>query len=388
VLPILKPEKDPTQPSSYRPISLLDIVGKFFEKILLTRVLREVNEPELLRNEQFGFRPKHSTTLHLAQLVERVKKNFDNGRLTGAVILDVAKAFYTVWVKGLVCKLTVLNFPSYLVKTLSSYLDGSPFQTSFHAAMTTSRGMRAGVAQGGIGSPVLFSLYVNGIPTLARYVELAQYADDTAVITTSRYPSLVFGYLEAYLVRLELWLRSWRIAINVSKSMAVLFAKTARSARQPRPVQFLGEPIQWVQTARYLGVTLLTRLTWSAHVDQVRKRAAQRFGMLGPLLNGGRDLSVRNSVLLYKQLIRPIMYYTCPIWRSAARGHVRKLQVLQTKCLRIAISAPWYVGNRQIHEDLRIPFFADHIRALTESFDSKSADAGNPLVQQHGRPLC
>jgi hypothetical protein len=76
-----------------------------------------------------------------------------------------------------------------------------------------------------------------------------------------------------------------------------------------------------------------------------------------------------------------MMVYACPVWRSAARSYVRKLQVLQSKCLRIANSAPWYMSNRQIHEDLGVPFFADHIRALTDSFDSKLADAGNPLVR-------
>jgi hypothetical protein len=98
--------------------------------------------------------------------------------------------------------------------------------------------------------------------------------------------------------------------------------------------------------------------------------------------------SVRNGVLLQKHLIRLMMDYVCPIWRSAARSHVRNLQVLQSMCLRIATNAPWYVGNRQIHEDLGIPFFADHIRALNESFDSKFANAGNPLVRQLGRHLC
>jgi hypothetical protein len=93
-------------------------------------------------------------------------------------------------------------------------------------------------------------------------------------------------------------------------------------------------------------------------------------------------------VLLYKQLIRPMMDYACPIWRSAARSHVRKLQVLQSKCLHTATNAPWYVSNRQILEDLGIPLFADHVRALIESFDSKLADAGNPLVRQIGRNLC
>jgi hypothetical protein len=59
-----------------------------------------------------------------------------------------------------------------------------------------------------------------------------------------------------------------------------------------------------------------------------------------------------------------------------------------SKCLCIATNAPWYVSNRQIDEDLGIPFIADHIRALTESFDSKLADAGNPFIRQLGRHLC
>ena len=109
--------------------------------------------------------------------------------------------------------------------------------------------------------------------------------------------------------------------------------------------------------------------------------------MLVPLLNRKSDLFVRNGVLLYKQFIRPMMDYACPAWMSAARSHVRRLQVLQTKCLRLATGAPCYVSNMQIHDDLGVPLFADHIRALTASFDSKLADAGNPLVRQLGRYL-
>jgi len=109
-------------------------------------------------------------------------------------------------------------------------------------------------------------------------------------------------------------------------------------------------------------------------------------GMLGPLLNGKSDL-FRNGVLLYKQLIRPMMDYACPEWSSAAHTHIRSLQLLQFKCLRLATGAPWYVSNREIHEDLGVPLFADHIRALTANFDSKLADVGNPIVRQLGRYL-
>jgi hypothetical protein len=188
-------------------------------------------------------------------------RNFDDRQLTGAEFLDVAKALETVWAKGLLYKLTVLNFPSYIVKTIHSYLDCRTFQTSIQSAISTCRGMRAGLAQGGLVSPVLSSLYVNDIPTPSRHVELPQYAEKTALVATSRNPSLLIGYLDAYLGRLECWLHDWRIAIKVPKSTALFFVKTARHVEIPKAVQFLGEPIQWVDTELYHGVTLDTQLT-------------------------------------------------------------------------------------------------------------------------------
>jgi hypothetical protein len=106
---------------------------------------------------------------------------------------------------------------------------------------------------------------------------------------------------------------------------------------------------------------------------------------LGPILNRKSDLPVRKGTLLYKQLIRSMLDYACPAWRSAARSHICRLQVLQSKCLRLATSAPWYVSNRQIHDDLGVPLFADHIRALIASYDSKLTDVGNTLIRQIGR---
>jgi hypothetical protein len=97
--------------------------------------------------------------------------------------------------------------------------------------------------------------------SLSRHVELALYADDTAVIATSRQPALLVKYPVAYLSDLERWLSKWRIAINVSKSSAMLIAKTGRHIPKPRAIQLFGEPIEWVDDTRYLGVTPDKRLT-------------------------------------------------------------------------------------------------------------------------------
>jgi len=81
---------------------------------------------------EFGFRPRYSTSLQLTRLVERITRNFGEKTLTVAVFLDVAKAFDTVWIDDLLYKLTVLNFPSYIVHTISSYLRDRTFKDSFH----------------------------------------------------------------------------------------------------------------------------------------------------------------------------------------------------------------------------------------------------------------
>jgi len=167
------------------------------------------------------------------------------------------------------------------------------------------------------------------MPSPSLQVDLPFYAGDTAIIATSSKPNLFNSYLESYFSKLQRWLNKLRIAIKFSKSTAIIFARARRSFIQPHLVTIPGYHIKWVDTTRYLGVIPQTRLTWFPHIDHVRKRAVRRMSMLGLFLNRKSDLSVRNGDLRYKQFSRPMIYDVCPAWRSAARIHVRRLQVLQ-----------------------------------------------------------
>ena len=111
--------------------------------------------------------------------------------------------------------------------------------------------MRAGVAQGGVISPV--PLYLNYIQTPFRQVELAQYADDTALVATSGSTKLLVKYLEIYLIALAHWLQEWRIAIIVDKSTVSAVLSSKETHPEPPWLRFLGGEIRWVETARYLG---------------------------------------------------------------------------------------------------------------------------------------
>ena len=166
------------------------------------------------------------------------------------VSLDVAEAFNTIWVSGLLYKLTVLNFTSYLVKTISSCLRLSK-QPHSHA-------VAFGLAclESWIVSHVLSSLYVSDMPTPSHHFELALYAEDTAIIATSRKPAQLVSYLESYLSDLEQWVKEWRIPI-ISKGPAMLFAEVGRCIPKPRLVHIFREPIHWINTARSWGWPLI-----------------------------------------------------------------------------------------------------------------------------------
>jgi len=103
----------------------------------------------------------------------------------------------------------------------------------------------------------------------------------------------------------------------MSQGSAMLFAKAVGKCRNHNQFSSLG--------SQSSGVTLD-----NTHIEQVRKKAVQRQGVLGPFLYRRSGFSIRNGVLPYKQLMHPMMEYACPFWRSAACSHTRKLRMLQS----------------------------------------------------------
>ena len=109
------------------------------------------------------------------------------------VFLDAAKAFNLVWISGLLFKLTILNFPFYLVQTISAYLRVQKFEASFQMATSSGRVILVWVVQGGLISRILVSLYVNDMPTPSRHVELSLYVNNMVIIAKSHSPTLLIS---------------------------------------------------------------------------------------------------------------------------------------------------------------------------------------------------
>ena len=123
VVPILKPNKPPSEPSSYRPISLLSTLSKLFERVLTARLTSFVNQHHLLPNVQFGFRKKHSTVAQLARITDFITNGFNLHKHTVMILLDIEKAYDTVWIHGLLFKFITLKFPTHFFSSKHSRKD-------------------------------------------------------------------------------------------------------------------------------------------------------------------------------------------------------------------------------------------------------------------------
>lgn len=381
IIMIPKAGQNLTFPQNWRPISLISSMAKIAEKIFLKRLNDIIFEQHLIPDEQFGFRPEHSTTLQLVRLAETITRGFHRGQVTGLIALDIQKAFDKVWHEGLVYKLHhVLKIPLPFVKLIQAFITRRKFVVRINQELSSFREIEAGVPQGSPLSPILYNLYTSDIPK-SRGTRLALYADDTGILATGKNPTRVRAALQLHLNAINTWLQKWKIKINPNKTQATIFSRQ-RSRRPPEPIVLEGTRIPWGDTLKYLGVLLDKKLTWGPHLTSTIQKCNQAFGALYPLIGKKSKLNIKNKLLLLKQVIRPKALYGCVAWCQAAKSHRRKVQTLQNKILRAIVNAPWYVRNVDLHEDLRVETTYQAVKKQQETLFANIANHSNPLIRR------
>ncbi|GBN66006.1 RNA-directed DNA polymerase from mobile element jockey [Araneus ventricosus] len=375
IVPIPKPGKNPQKADSYRPISLLSTISKLTEAIILKR-LTSITEEKLVPF-QFGFRKKLSTTDQLLRMTEIIRDNLENGRDTGAVFIDIAKAFDRVWLEGLIYKMLVMSIPDGLIKLMNSYLHGRGFTVRVGNSFSSGRSIEAGVVQGSKLGPQCFSIFVNDI-TRNQETLLCMYADDTAIMSTGVSQQEITDNLNSYLAELGRWLIKWKIKVNVDKSQAVYFT---RKRSTPPPPKLYRRPIPWSNKTVYLGVEIDKTLTYKNHIDKIRNKFKTAKQKLYPLLGKHSKLSLDNKLLTYKSLLRPIITYASPVWGAAAKTHLKKLESLQNAIARQITNSPWYFRNKNILKDLKLQTIAEHTLKIAKTFFRKIDNSNNAAIQ-------
>jgi hypothetical protein len=132
----------------------------------------------------------------------------------------------------------------------------------------------------------------------------------------------------------------WKIKINGDKTQAVYFTKRRKKELPTGPINVFGAQVEWAKEAKYLGAILDKTMTLKQHIEYVTGKVNLMTRILYPLLNKKSQLNKHNKLLLYKQVLRPMMTYACPILENIAKTHLTKLQVTQNKILKMALNLP------------------------------------------------
>ena len=381
VIMLPKPGKNPRLPENYRSITLLCATSKLFEKLLLPLLQAHLQT----RPEQFGFRSEHSTTVQVTRVLHYASAAANRKEVAAVAFLDVAKAFDRVWHPGLLHKILQAGVPHHLARILSGFLHGRSFRVRVDDAISSNHPSLAGVPQGSILSPTLYTTYTDDIP-VGQDTMLALYADDIALLTKSLNPKHAAKKLQRSLDLLPDWLAEWRLALNVAKTQALVFGGHRRN---PPPLTLFGTEVPWKNNATYLGVVIDRRLTMTAQVKKAKNAARAALNMLRPVLRS--RLPLRTKLAIYKTYVRPHLTYAAPAWFALASPRQRlMLQQVQNVALRRIVKAPWYVRNATIKRDLRAEDINEHVLSVAARMYSRADASVHPHIRNiapwHTRP--
>ena len=276
--------------ANYRPISLTCTVVKPLEWLVHNQLSVFLESNNKLTSSQHGFWKGHSCQMQLLETVHQWTRCLDSASSSHVVFTDFSKAFDTVLHKRLLLELQHIGIRRKLLDWISSFLQNHRQRVQIDGASSEWCSVASGVPQGSILGPLLFIIYINDIgKDLSSHTGL--FADDCTFSreVSSRQDCLS---LQEDLNRLLKWASKWQLALNTNKCKVMCISRKWNIPTFQYHIN--NNNLEWVESLKYLGLKLNTKLTWDDHTLEATSKAQRILNLLRRSMYGcQRDAKVR-----------------------------------------------------------------------------------------------
>ena len=350
VKPIFKNKGSPSNPTNYRPISLLSCMSKILQKIVFNNIYKHICENQLITDKQSGYRPEHNTQLQLIYLTHNLYKTLDSGRDFTAIYLDISKYFDKIWHDGLLykCK-TDFGLSGTLLTWLKSYLTNRSQKVIIENISSSLQKIDAGCPQGSVLGPLLALIYLDGLSTKTSNDTLF-FADDTSLYASHNKDDLITTQisLQNDLDNIQEYSQEWKITFNCAKTIQQTFS--LKNEPKTPLLGFNGQIIPTNDCHKHLGISRSTDLKFQAHINEIIKKVNKALGPIYPI---AKHLPRTILNRIYMTYIRPYLDYCDSIYDELiTKTDSLRLERLQNRVARLVTGTMLRTPTDKLRDEL------------------------------------
>jgi hypothetical protein len=294
-----------------------------------------LNAKHVLYDNQFGFRPNHSTSLALIEVIDSIYYHLDRNQFVMWLYLDLRKAFDTVNHHILLWKLYNYGIRGITHRWFSSYLENKRQYTSVNGINSEITKVTCGVPQGSALGPLLFLLYVNDMPNAIPGEKLKLFADDASLFICSKSVIDLNHMANVLMHNLNSWLNHNNLHVSIEKTCYTVFTPSKTTIDYEFDFELENIQIQKVEFCKYLGIIIDENVKWSLQIESIYKRLVQYVDIF--YKSGNRLPDWCSRTLHYAYLHPHILYGVekLEIYGNTCASYLENLQKVSNKTLRI-----------------------------------------------------